>query len=94
LRVNILYKCLVDAEDMLVAIASATGERIGIGQNRLTTIVAAGFDARHFTLDLSSTRIRSAFVPSLCIHFWVHDLPQVKAAKWYHSQHIMTLYSQ
>jgi len=60
---------LVDAEDMLVAIASATGERIGIGQNRLTTIVAAGFDARHFTLDLSSTRIRSAFVPSLCIHF-------------------------
>ncbi len=69
LRVNILYKCLVDAEDMLVAIASATGERIGIGQNRLTTIVAAGFDARHFTLDLSSTRIRSAFVPSLCIHF-------------------------
>ena len=56
---------MVDAEDMLVAIASATGEKIGIGQNRLMTIVAAGFDARHFTLDLSSTRIRSAFAPGL-----------------------------
>ncbi|DBB01940.1 TPA: hypothetical protein ACH3X1_000530 [Trebouxia sp. C0004] len=48
---------LVGKEDALVAIASATGERIGIGQNRLLTIVAAGFDARHFTLDLSSSRI-------------------------------------
>lgn len=48
---------LVGKEDMLVAISSATGEKIGIDQNRLMTIVAAGFDARHFTLDLSSTRI-------------------------------------
>ena len=67
--VSILYKCLVDAEDMLVAIASATGEKVGIDHNRLMTIVAAGFAARHFTLDLSSSRIRSAFVPSLYIHF-------------------------
>ncbi|KAL0039437.1 hypothetical protein WJX79_008315 [Trebouxia sp. C0005] len=48
---------LVGKEDMLVAIASETGERIGIGQNRLMTVVAAGFDATHFTLVLSSSRI-------------------------------------
>lgn len=65
LHVSNLYKCFVYAEDMLVAIASATGEKVGIDHNRLKTIVAAGFDARHFTLDLSSTRIRSASVPSL-----------------------------
>ncbi|KAL0044725.1 hypothetical protein WJX82_006937 [Trebouxia sp. C0006] len=45
---------LVGKEDMLVAIASVTGEKVGIDHNRLMTVVAAGFDARHFTLDLAS----------------------------------------
>jgi hypothetical protein len=65
LRVNILHECFGAAEDMLVAIASVTGEKVGIDHNRLMTVVAAGFDARHFTLDLSSSRIRSAFVHTL-----------------------------
>ncbi|DBB14895.1 TPA: hypothetical protein ACH3X3_004496 [Trebouxia sp. C0006] len=51
---------LVGKEDMLVAIASVTGEKVGIDHNRLMTVVAAGFDARHFTLDLASG--------SACLH--------------------------
>lgn len=67
LFVSILYKRFGNAEDMLVAIASATGQKVGIDPNRLMTVVTAGFDARHFTLDLSSSRIRSAFVYALLI---------------------------
>lgn len=48
---------LLGKEDVLAAVARATGECIGVQSSRLTSIAAAGYDVNLFTTDLSSTRI-------------------------------------
>jgi len=51
---------LTAAEDMLAAIAYATGVHIGIAAERLNTVSIAGLPTELFTADMSSTRIRLA----------------------------------
>ncbi len=46
------------AEDMLAAIAHATGTAVGIAAERLNTVSIAGLPTELFTADMSSTRIR------------------------------------
>lgn len=48
----------VTAEDMLAAIATATGSLIGIPVGRLETVRIAGLPERLFTTDMSATHIR------------------------------------
>ncbi len=48
------------AEDMLAAIAHATGTPVGIAADRLNTVSIAGLPTQLFTADMSSTRIRLA----------------------------------
>ena len=57
--------CYVCAEELLIAIAQASGEKVWVDKGRLTTIAAAGFDIRCFTTDITSTRIRSALLVRL-----------------------------
>lgn len=52
--------CVVYAEDLLAAVANATGIRIGIAADRLHNVIAAGMPADLFTTDMGSTRIRWA----------------------------------
>lgn len=54
--------CYVCAEELLIAIAQASGEKIWVNKGRLTTIAAAGFDIKHLTTDITSTRLRSALL--------------------------------
>lgn len=64
-KMLILRQCIdAPAEDVLAAIARATGECIGVQSSRHTSIAAAGYDVNLFTTDLSSTRIRSAMMSS------------------------------
>ena len=46
------------AEDMLAAVAHATGEQIGVSVERLQTISIAGLPEELFTADMSAARIR------------------------------------
>ena len=48
------------AEDMLAAIAHATGTPVKIAVERLNTVSIAGLPTELFTADMSSTRIRLA----------------------------------
>ena len=64
-KMLILHQCIdAFAEDVLAAVARATGECIGVQSSRHTSIAAAGYDVNLFTTDLSSTRIRSAMMSS------------------------------
>ena len=48
----------LSAEDLLAAVAHATGTCIGIAADRLETIVTAGLPAQLFTTEMGFTRIR------------------------------------
>lgn len=47
-------------EDMLAAIAHATGDAVGVAAQRLETVRTAGLPMELFTADMASTRIRLA----------------------------------
>ena len=53
---NLLQCCA--AEDMLAAVAHATGSAIGIAVERLETVSLAGLPEHLFTTDMSAAHIR------------------------------------